>query len=284
MEGKKFISPGAWFSLIYPQTWNEFEDTEESFLFYNPNQWTGNFRISAYKADAKSANAMKYGKNMVKEELETNSTAILVRIGKWDCAYSKETFQEEGTYYTTHIWIMGIGNIAFECTFTVPKGSDIKVAEGIIATVEAREESRRYPKEIIPIRILEIGEVNESFEWASSTVKKQLKKDFTSVADDIAKLQQIIDGDTLNPRQRDVWESLGIAFGTILVNEIDGMDWVTVIDGKQEYPALRFRDTDLLVYPRQLIWGKMKDGRSCDLQKEFESIKDQVEHLLSLES
>ena len=45
----KYISPGGWFSLEYPMGWHEFEDTEESFLFYNPDRWTGNFRISAYK-------------------------------------------------------------------------------------------------------------------------------------------------------------------------------------------------------------------------------------------
>ena len=49
MQGKKFISPGAWFSMNYPSDWNEFEDGEGSFLFYNPDVWTGNFRISAFK-------------------------------------------------------------------------------------------------------------------------------------------------------------------------------------------------------------------------------------------
>ena len=46
MQGKKFISPGAWFSMNYPSDWNEFEDGEGSFLFYNPDVWSGNFRIS----------------------------------------------------------------------------------------------------------------------------------------------------------------------------------------------------------------------------------------------
>ena len=30
MQGKKFISPGAWFSMNYPSDWNEFEDGEGS--------------------------------------------------------------------------------------------------------------------------------------------------------------------------------------------------------------------------------------------------------------
>ena len=49
----KYISPGSWFSLEYPAGWNEFEDTEDSFLFYNPEKWNGNFRISAFKGQDK---------------------------------------------------------------------------------------------------------------------------------------------------------------------------------------------------------------------------------------
>ena len=45
----KYIAPGGWFSLEYPAGWREFEDTEESFLFYDPDKWSGNFRISAYR-------------------------------------------------------------------------------------------------------------------------------------------------------------------------------------------------------------------------------------------
>ena len=41
----KYIAPGGWFSLEYPAGWREFEDTEESFLFYDPDKWSGNFRI-----------------------------------------------------------------------------------------------------------------------------------------------------------------------------------------------------------------------------------------------
>ena len=48
----KYISPGSWFSLEYPSDWREFEDTEDSFLFYNPDKWMGNFRISAYQGES----------------------------------------------------------------------------------------------------------------------------------------------------------------------------------------------------------------------------------------
>ena len=161
IQGKKFISPGAWFTMVYPSDWNEFEDGEGSFLFYNPDTWTGNFRISAFKADAATRGAMDYGKEAVKQELKENPSASLVKIGKLACAYSKEMFQEEGGYYTTHLWITGIGNVAFECSFTVSKGGSVKEAEQVIGTLDIRKDGQKYPAEVIPVRLSEIYVINE---------------------------------------------------------------------------------------------------------------------------
>ena len=128
--------------MVYPADWNEFEDGEGSFLFYNPNEWTGNFRISAYKGDT------AYGRESVKQELKENTSATLVKIGRLDCAYSKEMFEEEGTYYTSHLWIAGIDDVAFECSFTVRKGEPVAEAESIIASLEIRRVGQKYPAEI----------------------------------------------------------------------------------------------------------------------------------------
>jgi len=254
--------------LEYPATWSEFEDTEESFLFYNPNQWNGNFRISAYKDAAKD-----YGRQCIAYELKNNPTSTSVKVGEWMCAYSAETFQEEGAWYTTHIWVTGKDDICFECSFTVTKGGERTPAEDIIRTLSVR--NGKAGREIIPIRVLEIGEVNAAFEWASTTVKKTLTKDFTSQEADIEKLQKLMDGGKIQINQRTAWESIGLAFGTILENEMDGMTWVTVIDGRSEYAALQFGS--LLFDPASLIWNKVKAKQSVDLKAEFARIKAEVE-------
>ena len=276
-QGKKFISPGVWFSLIYPSSWNEFEDAEDSFLFYNPNKWTGNFRISAFRDDRNS----KYGKESVDYELKENKNATQVKLGDLICAYSKEMFQEEGTYYVTHVWIIGADNVAFECTFTVPRGNSITEAEEIISTLKIYPKGGQPVQEIIPVRVLEINVVNEAFDWASSTIKTQLKKDFTSSGEDIARIQQIIESGSFKPQQKEVWESFGIAFGTIIENQIDGMEWVTVIKGKQEMPGLRFKESELVIYPSELIWNLVRSGQACDLNAIFEEVKQKVEKELN---
>ncbi len=273
VQGKKFISPGVWFSLIYPSSWNEFEDAEDNFLFYNPNKWTGNFRISAFRDEKNN----EYGKESVEDELKENNNASQVNIDELICAYSKEMFMEEGTYYVTHVWIIGIDNVAFECSFTTLRGESAGEVENIISTLHVYPKEKQAIYEIIPVRVLEINLVNEAFDWTSSTVKKQLKKDFTSSEEDIGKIQQLIDNGSFKPQQREVWESFGIAFGTIVENEIDGMEWVTVINGKQEISGLRFMESELIVYPSELIWSLIKAGKSCDLAGIFEGIKEKVE-------
>ncbi len=275
MSTKKYISPGGWFSLRYPETWNEFEDEEGSFLFYNPEKWVGNFRISVFKDTS-----LSYANEVLADERKWNTSAQDVKVGSWECVYSCENFTESGEDYVTHLWMTGSLDTVAECSFSTLPGAPKELAESIIASLELRDQKKQYPKECIPIRVLEINEVNEAFEWATSQIKKNLKKDFSSVEQDIERIQQMINNNEYTSNQKDVWMAFGIAFGTILVNEIDGMDWVTVMDGRQEYPALRFRQTKVVVDLRNLIYERLRSGGRCDLRKEYIRIKAEVEAVL----
>ena len=213
---------------------------------------------SAYRG-----NSSAYANECLEDELHQVRGAKKVKVGSWNCAYSSESFQENGVWYTTHIWVTGRGEISVECSFTVAKGESPKAGEAIVASLKVRNASDKPVKEVIV-----------------STVKKQLTKDFTGTAADLENLQKVIDSGRFNPKQRQAWESFGTAFGVILVNEMDGMEWVTVIDGQKESPALRFRDSKVMVNPISLIWDKAKSGQPCDLKAEFERIKNEVEAVM----
>ena len=263
-QSKKFISPGAWFSMMYPVDWNEFEDGEGSFLFYNPNEWTGNFRISAYKGSA------TYAREVIRQELKDNPSAVSVRIGNMECAYSKEMFEEDGAYYTSHLWITGMDDVAFECSFTVPKGGVVKEAEDVIATLEVRKEGQKYPAELIPARLSEIYLINEAYEWVVSTVKQELKKDFQGIEEDLEKLQQVINSSKIGSKKKEEWLAIGITVCIILTNEVEGMEWKTLIDGNREAPVLQYKDR--IIDPLKLAWSKVKAGEPCDIIEEYKSV------------
>lgn len=275
MKTNKYIAPGGWFALQYPATWSEFEDEEGSFLFYNPTKWSGNFRISAYKDKSPT-----YGKEAVAYELQHNKKASLCRVGDKECAYSVEDFKEEGVEYTSHFWVAGQGNTSVECSFTVKKGMPKEEAESVIASIEIRSDKKHYPKEYIPVRVLEINEINSSYEWLVMQVKKLFKKDFTSSYKDLELLQELMDRKVFKPSQQEAWQAVGIAFGTIVVNEMDGMNWTTVIDEPYEYPALRLGCTDLVVDVMNLPGDRCWKEGNGNLKGAFEWIKTEVEKRL----
>lgn len=265
-QNKKFISPQAWFSMMYPMSWSEFEDGEGSFLFYNPNEWNGNFRISAFRGGS------HYGSEAVRQELKENPSASATTIGDYSCAYSREMFEEGGDYYTSHLWIVGIGSLAFECSFTVGKGGSTSQAETIISSIEVRQEGIKYPAEIIPVRLSEIYQINEAFEWATNTVKEQLKKDFQGAESDLENLQKIIDSAFIAPKKKEAWLALGITLCVILANEVDGLEWMTLIDGNREAPILQNATTSECIDPMKLVWSKVKAGQAVNLVEIYQNI------------
>lgn len=271
-QDKKYISPGGWFSLSYPAAWSEFEDGEDSFLFYNPDVWTGNFRISAYRGEG------SYADECVRQELAENPQARRVQVGTWSCAYSTDDFEEEGEAYTTHFWVTGRKDMSFECSFTVKKGGAVDEAERVIRSLEVRDTDAKYPPELIPVRLLEIYRINEAYAWVSDKVKEVLKKDFQGEEGDIASMQQLVDKALIAPKKRDAWLSVGIVLCVILANEADGLEWRTLVDGNREAPVLLQVDTDVLIDPMKLVWSKVRLREAIDLSAIYEAAWHQLEH------
>ena len=132
----KYISPGGWFSLEYPMGWHEFEDTEESFLFYNPDRWTGNFRISAYKDEAAD-----YGPQCIAYELKENTSSALVKGGQVGLCLQRGNFSGRRRLVHHSYLDDRRGESLFRIVpFTVSKGGDKHPAEEIIRSLQIRKE------------------------------------------------------------------------------------------------------------------------------------------------
>lgn len=234
---KKYISAGSWFSFEYPDKWSEFEDEEGSFLFYDPDSWGGNFRISASMDSSTS-----FARDTMRDELSEYADAKLVNIGGMEYVYSKESFQEGKIWYTSHFWVTGHKNIVVYCTFTVNKGESVDDAIQMLQTLKLYNPMRPQCREVIPIRLSEIATINAAYESIQKEVKNELKKDFSSVdtSTSIAHLQKMIDEGKLKNNSRNT-ERLAYVLGCFLLDETEGMEWVSVIDGKNEYPALYFK-------------------------------------------
>ncbi|HJD92849.1 DUF3805 domain-containing protein [Bacteroides coprosuis] len=270
-ETKKFISPNAWFSIEYPANWYEFEDGEGSFLFYNPDQWTGNFRISGLKGDSS-----QFGAQVVKEEREVNLKVKPFQLSSGEAVYEVSFFQEDEHEFASHHWVIGKEDMSFDCTFTSFKKDGYKIAEEILNTLVVRDTKQKYPAEIIPVRLMEIYEINSSYEWVVNFVKEQLTTDFQGIEEDLSKLDKIKEEGSISTKKRDKWVALGLTVGVILANEIEGMEWRTLIDGNREAAILIYTPSQQVIDPMKLVWSKVKAG------EEFTIVESYKETLASL--
>lgn len=267
IKGKKFIAPGAWFSMCYPADWTEADGGEDSFLFYNPDRWTGNFRISAFRGGRDD-----YGEYVVTGELKNNGKARPVKIGTLTCAYTVETFVEDGQEYDNHQWTAGIGDVGFEISFAAERGASVQPALDIIGTLELRQPNMKYAPEVIPVRLMEICRIDDAYDNVQRLIKQQLKKDVRGDESDVPNIQALIDSGTLNPHKRDAWIDMGIALCVIATNVAEGYEWRTLIDGSREDPVLLREADGRVVDPLKLLWSHVKAGERVDAEAAYDSI------------
>ena len=263
---KKYISPGSWFSFDYPDAWHEFEDEEGCFLFYNPDAWTGNFRISATMD-----NSADFARNVLRDELAQYSDAELKTIGRHEFVYSRETFQEEGIWYTSHFWVTGYKQMAVYATFTCAKGESVEEAKRVLASLYLMNPMKPQCHEVIPVRLAEVAIINEAYERTQKEVKQALKKDFSSVdtSTGIANMQRLVDEEKIKLNRANI-ERIALVLGCFLTDEVEGVEWVSVIDGHNEYPALSLNGR--LVNPTEVLTSYITQHGACNLKEVYEEL------------
>ena len=103
-------------------------------------------------------------------------------------------------------------------------------------------------------------------------MKELLKKDFQGQEEDIANMQQIMDNGSISAKKKEAWLALGITLCVILANEVDGLEWYTLIDGNREAPVLTNIASNTMIDPMKLVWSKVKAGETCNLAEVYKNL------------
>ena len=235
---KKFISPGSWFAFAYPEEWFEFSEEADCFLFYNPEKWDGNFRISAYRDASPS-----FGDNMMRQALK-DAGAKRSKVGRWETVYSAESFTEQLVEYTTHRWTIGHGQTCVECSFTAPISEHLGVVNGIIASLEVLQPRDTFHNEYIPVRVSEVDLIESCYATIEELGMKLFKERFRDFDYNVRLLQKIAHRPELTKQLgSDAGAVMGIALCALLTESIEGLEWNTYVNGKVEAPVLMYGTT-----------------------------------------
>ena len=82
-------------------------------------------------------------------------------------------------------------------------------------------------------------------------------------------IQTILDKGWVNVDETWKLQSLGVAFGDALVQEVDELVWVMVEDEFGRDPALQWLSTNVLTFPLTSISKRIEDGDTVDVKQLF---------------
>ena len=82
-------------------------------------------------------------------------------------------------------------------------------------------------------------------------------------------INTILDNNWIKSDETYKLQCLGIALGDALEQEIEDLRWVIVVDGQHRDPALRWQETEILVYPQTMISKRIEQGENVDVYALF---------------
>ncbi len=96
--------------------------------------------------------------------------------------------------------------------------------------------------------------------------------------DDLDRIQRFLDRTESSVLQTELLEGLGIALGDLLARRL-GLRWCTVEDHSRSMPALRYRDTHILVYALEMIREPIGRGERPNVHELFDATVKSVEQI-----
>ena len=97
---------------------------------------------------------------------------------------------------------------------------------------------------------------------------------------DLPRIQQLLDSGFVAREATYTLQALGMAFGKVFVNDNADYDWWMVQDEYGRDPAIRFRQTTLLAFPRTMLSKRVEDGETIDISGLYDQLRRRLSELI----
>jgi len=115
---------------------------------------------------------------------------------------------------------------------------------------------------------------------AGQVIEQALGEDLDGTRSDLALIQRVLDRGLVEREATYTLQAFGLTFGRIFLNEFPDYDWWMVEDEYGRDPAIRYKETTLLVFPMTMISKRVEDGEHVDLNELFDGLAKQLAELI----
>jgi hypothetical protein len=125
----------------------------------------------------------------------------------------------------------------------------------------------------------DIHSIAQQLIHANELISEVTGKSFSGKFTDLRLLQQVLDAKLVEPEATYSLQALGIAFGKVFITNNDDYDWWMVEDEYGRDPAVRYRETTLLIFPQTMISKRVEDGETIHIQNFYENLQNDIEKI-----
>lgn len=116
---------------------------------------------------------------------------------------------------------------------------------------------------------------------AGQVIEQALDEDLDGTHQDLELIQRVLDQGLVEPEATYTLQAFGLAFGRVFLNEFPDYDWWMVEDEHGRDPAIRYKETSLLVFPMTMISKRIEDGDPFDVPELFDGLAKQLAELIA---
>ena len=131
-------------------------------------------------------------------------------------------------------------------------------------------------EDILP---LEFQAVSAQIEHVSEMAATVCGAALTGGHGDLDKIQKIIDSKLIEVEATYSLQALGLAFGRIFIELHDDYSWCMVEDEYGRDPAIRYKQTSVLIFPLTIISKRIEKREIVDVQEMFAKLQATLDDL-----
>jgi hypothetical protein len=126
----------------------------------------------------------------------------------------------------------------------------------------------------------DIRDIARALIHADQVVSEALGSKLNGSRADLLLIQKLLDAGTVEREATYTLQALGLAFGKVFIEANADYDWWMVQDEFGRDPAIRYRQSSLLAYPRTMISKRIEDGESVNVTELFDGLCRRMEDLV----
>jgi hypothetical protein len=202
---------------------------------------------------------------------------------------AQESADESGEVGDVHHWIVGFNNsVVFVSCWVIRKFKNDPASLAMLSAAEQAVHSLRESRaqryklsdppnhEIAPLSPEHANQLDRWRQAAIDSARAVLGGPcFTGGDSDLQVIQALLENNKFDKNQTFVLEGLGVIFGGILARKLD-LHWVSDTFGTDLTPALQYKETNIVLYPKDMIVKRVERGEAFDLMLLFNGLVEEV--------